>query len=63
MPELDNPDQVLREVTNEDLAPGIIEMKIEANQLCLGRDLSMKLTFRGREDVLPSYFIEIGKQP
>lgn len=61
MPKLENPESVLREIINPEVPPGNIQIIIEPNDVCLGKELSMKWNFKGREEALPSLKFEIGK--
>ena len=61
VPKLENPEAVLEEITNPEVPPGNIQIIIEPNDVCLGKDLSMKFSFKGREDALPSLLFKIDK--
>jgi uncharacterized protein YdiU (UPF0061 family) len=54
VPKLENPEQVLREIKNEEIPEGVIQIEIEANEICLSKDLTIKFTFKEREEMIPT---------
>ena len=63
MPSLENADKVLQEVTNDDVAPGQMQVVIETNSLCQGKNLSLKVNIRGMEDLFSFEPISLGRAP
>ena len=62
VPKLEKTEEIFKEIINEDVEPYTVQIIVEPNKVCLGKKLTMKLTFRGNEIMIPTMGLEIGKE-
>ncbi len=52
VPTLENPQAILREIINDKIPERTLQIKVEASQHCLGKNLTLKLSFKGGKEVV-----------
>jgi hypothetical protein len=50
VPLLENPHTILKEIINESVPDGVLQFTVEASDACLGKGLTIKLSFKGTKD-------------